>query len=129
MTREEKSKMIEKYCDSRGDNGCRDCPLFNYPENDCYQGDANIDRNYAILFGDSKGDPVNKASHYNDGDIECIDALEASMTPIEYAGFLKGQFLKYIWRYRLKGNPVEDLKKARYYLDRLIRIIEKEAIE
>jgi hypothetical protein len=71
-------------------------------------------------------DPVNRPSHYTSGGIECIDALEASMTPIEYAGFLKGQVFKYIWRYRLKGKPSEDLKKARYYLDRLIQITERE---
>ena len=49
------------------------------------------------------------------------------MTPIEYAGFLKGQVFKYLWRYPLKGNPVQDLNKARFYLDRLIRCVEKEA--
>lgn len=73
-------------------------------------------------------DSVNKAIHYNAGGIECIDAIAASMTPVEYAGFLKGQILKYVWRYRLKGKPVEDLKKARYYLDRLIQITEKEGV-
>ncbi len=73
-----------------------------------------------------KEDPVNRPSHYTAGGIECIDAIDASMTPTEYAGFLKGQVLKYVWRYRLKGKPAEDLKKARYYLDRLIRITEKE---
>ena len=69
-------------------------------------------------------DPVNHPSHYTGGGIECLDALEASMTPIEYAGFLKGQVFKYLWRYRLKGNPVQDLSKARFYLDRLIRCTE-----
>jgi hypothetical protein len=75
---------------------------------------------------EDKNDPVNRPSHYTAGGIECIDAIEASMTPTEYAGFLKGQVLKYVWRYRLKGKPTEDLKKARFYLDRLIQITEKE---
>lgn len=74
----------------------------------------------------TEADPVNHPTHYTSGGIECIDAIAASMTPIEYAGFLKGQVLKYVWRYRLKGKPHEDLKKARFYLDRLIQIIEKE---
>lgn len=74
----------------------------------------------------SEDDPVNHPTHYTSGGIECLDALEASMTPIEYAGFLKGQVFKYIWRYRLKGKPVQDLRKALFYLDRLIKVAEKE---
>jgi hypothetical protein len=73
-------------------------------------------------------DLVNHPNHYTSGGIECIDAIAASMTPIEYAGFLKGQVLKYVWRYRLKGKPVQDLKKARFYLDRLIQLTEKEKV-
>lgn len=131
MTREEKAKHIKEFCATfNGDSTllrCPECPLYEFPEEYCYENDANIDRNYEAIFGrEVEEDPVNKAIHYNDGGIECIDAIEASMTPIEYAGFLKGQVLKYLWRYRLKGKPVEDLKKARYYLDRLIQITEKE---
>ena len=69
-------------------------------------------------------DEVNKASHYNQGGIECIKAIESSMSPEEYRGFLKGQVIKYVWRYRHKGTPSKDLKKARYYLDDMIRIME-----
>lgn len=72
-------------------------------------------------------DVVNKAEHYNRGGIECIDAIKASMSPEEYDGFLKGQVIKYVWRYRHKGKPVEDLKKARYYLDKLIEKTEDPA--
>jgi hypothetical protein len=42
------------------------------------------------------------------------------MSNEEFCGYLKGNVLKYVWRYRYKGKPVEDLKKARWYLDRLI---------
>lgn len=131
MTTEEKAKKIKEYCDSLNVDGvlhCGECPLYHLPENECYQGDAKIDLNYAILFCDSpeENDPVNRPSHYTAGGIECLDAIAASMTPTEYAGFLKGQVLKYVWRYRLKGKPAEDLKKARFYLDRLIQITEKE---
>ena len=124
MTREEKAEKIREYCVNRV-HPCSDCPLFLLEGDDCWKDDGIIDRNYAILFGESEEDPVNRPNHYTSGDIECIDALEASMTPIEYAGFLKGQVFKYIWRYRLKGKPSEDLKKARYYLDRLIQAVEK----
>lgn len=127
MTLEEKAAKIREYCENHK-NCDVTCPLFKFLESDCYEGDADIDRNYKELFGDPESDPVNHAAHYNDGGIECIDALEASMTPIEYAGFLKGQVFKYIWRYRLKGKPAEDLKKARYYLDRLIQITERKEV-
>ena len=61
------------------------------------------------------------------GGIECIDCIESMIAPIKnptYA-FLTGQSLKYLARYTMK-NGVEDLKKARWYLDRLIGKVEKE---
>jgi len=72
-------------------------------------------------------DPVNSPFHYADssGGIECIEAIEASMTLEEFKGFLKGNVQKYVWRYD-KKKGVEDLKKARWYLDRLIGIKELE---
>lgn len=69
-------------------------------------------------------DPVNSPSHYVGDKMECIDAIEGSMSTLEYAGFLKGNALKYLWRYRHKGKAVEDLKKAEWYLDRLTRVTE-----
>lgn len=69
-------------------------------------------------------DTVNHPAHYTQGGIECIDALKASMSRDEYRGYLKGCQMKYMWRYRLK-NGIEDLKKARWYLDRLISEMEE----
>ena len=65
-------------------------------------------------------DPVNNPPHYNRKDIECISAIEASMDEEEFRGYLKGNTLKYTWRYKYKGNPVEDLEKSQYYLNLLI---------
>lgn len=65
-------------------------------------------------------DPVNKPTHYQAGDIECIDAIKASMSDEQFLGYLKGNVEKYVWRMSYKGKPVEDLRKARWYLDRLI---------
>jgi len=70
-----------------------------------------------------KNDNVNHPSHYTQGAVECIEAIKASMTRQEYIGYLKGCQMKYVWRYRKKGG-VEDLKKARWYLDRLITEVE-----
>ena len=65
-------------------------------------------------------DPVNSPSHYASGGIECIDAIKASMSHEAFLGYLKGNAQKYMWRYEKKVNPSEDLKKARWYLDKLI---------
>ena len=65
-------------------------------------------------------DNVTCPSHYNQGDVECIDGIKASMSPKAFQGYLKGNIQKYVWRYEIKKEPVEDLRKARWYLDRLI---------
>lgn len=65
-------------------------------------------------------DAVNCPAHYTGGDIECIDAIKAAMTMNEYLGFLRGNTIKYIWRFREKGG-VQDLQKAEWYLSRLIQ--------
>lgn len=68
-----------------------------------------------------KNDPVEKPDHYNVGAIEAIEAIKASMHPAEFRGYLKGNALKYLWRYDYKGKPVEDLRKCRWYIERLMK--------
>lgn len=60
-------------------------------------------------------DPVNNPRHYNGhpSGIECI-------TIVEHMGFCLGNAIKYIWRADLKTDAIEDLRKARWYLDREI---------
>lgn len=70
-----------------------------------------------------QGDVVNHPSHYTDGAIECIEGIEAQQTLEEFRGYLKGNIAKYLWRERHKGG-IESLKKARWYLDRLIQLDE-----
>ena len=72
---------------------------------------------------EATADMVEHPSHYTNGSVECIDAIESALTPIQFRGYLRGNVLKYVWRTGLKGGPhkaVEDLEKARWYLDRLI---------
>lgn len=64
------------------------------------------------------GDNVNHPAHYNQGGIECIDAIKAALTEEEFRGFCKGNALSYIWREKHKGG-MEDILKAEWYLDRL----------
>lgn len=66
-------------------------------------------------------DPVQKPSHYNQGGIECIEAIKASMTDTDFRAYLKGNVEKYLWRYEKKQNPKQDLEKAKWYLERLIK--------
>lgn len=68
-------------------------------------------------------DVVNSPEHYRQGGIEAIDAIQASMTREEFKGYLKANCMKYLWRYRHKGKPVEDLRKAKWYLDRLLIVL------
>ena len=69
-------------------------------------------------------DVVNQPSHYTAGDIECIDALKASMPHEQFLGYLKAAAIKYLWRYEMKGKPVQDLRKSIWYTKRLIMELE-----
>lgn len=69
-------------------------------------------------------DLVNHPPHYMQGEIECIDAIEASLTVEEFRGFCKGTAQAYLWRERHKGGD-EDLRKASFYLKRLSEVIKK----
>lgn len=69
----------------------------------------------------AESDEVEHPAHYTRGGVECIDAIEAAVTGLEgVEAVLTGQVLKYLWRWRHKGRPLEDLRKARWYLDRLL---------
>tara|TARA_Y100000593_G_scaffold94568_1_gene194323 strand:- start:1884 stop:2150 length:267 start_codon:yes stop_codon:yes gene_type:complete len=78
-------------------------------------------------------DNVKRPGHYAQK-IECWDAMEAMMDSTErvprlrvgwYMAFLWGNTFKYLWRWPFKKEPLEDLKKAQVYLERLISRVEK----
>ena len=71
------------------------------------------------LEGLAAREAVNHPPHYNTGNIEVIDAIEDWELD-----FNAGNVVKYVARHQHKANPVEDLKKARWYLDRLIERME-----
>ena len=63
---------------------------------------------------------IDHPSHYNQGGIECIDAIKAATVGLNgFEGFCAGNAIKYLFRWKHK-NGVEDLKKCQWYLDRLI---------
>ena len=67
--------------------------------------------------------PVENPDHYNTGAIEAIEAIRASMPSEQFFGYLKGNVMKYLWRYDYKEKPIEDLRKADWYLNRLIDVL------
>ena len=67
-------------------------------------------------------DMVNHPPHYNKAGVETIDAIQA-MTGDGFEFYLQGNIMKYLWRYRYK-NGVEDLKKAEWYLSKLIEAVD-----
>ena len=71
-------------------------------------------------------DVVNNPEHYNTGNIECIEAIEESMSSVAFKGYLKGNCMKYLWRYDYKGKQVEDLQKAGWYLNKLTAMVTEE---
>jgi len=64
-------------------------------------------------------DPVNFPKHYNKGDIGCIDAIESCQGE-GFKYYLQGSILKYMWRYQHKHNPIQDLEKAKWFINKLI---------
>ena len=137
----DKRKALVEFCDKR--SNCDDCPL-SYPvcrcgcgvyflskHNDSFDMNfAEIDAAYNIIVHsqdnlnrcDTKADPVNRPSHYTDGKIEPIDYIEDKKL-----GFCLGNAIKYISRAGKKdpSKEIEDLKKARWYIERRIKEVEE----
>lgn len=134
-------EVIYAYCTSIDD--CTRCALYNKspgcityartrPEEAArIMGFEMIDdtpdtREVVEKYGeDAKPDPVNRPAHYTSGGIECIDAMQAAFGEDAVKDFCLCNAFKYLWRHRQK-NGVEDLKKCRWYLNRLIREMEVE---
>lgn len=84
-----------------------------------------------IVYGDKNSpvdgrvpdDPV-RPKHYK-GDVECIDALAVVLGRNGVEDFCTGNAIKYLWRWR-KKNGLEDLKKAQWYLSKLISYVEED---
>lgn len=148
MTRGMMSDTLIKYCDECRE--CNNCELKKLYDSDVdkYTNtcgcifEAMSDKMLEKIYGWYKEldqaacenteakepdvDMVNHPSHYTQGSIECIDALKAatvSKTGIE--AVCTANAIKYLWRYEEK-NGIEDVKKARWYIDRLIKELEND---
>ncbi len=71
---------------------------------------------------DDKINPV----HYCQGNVECIEALEACLEREQFVGYLRGQVVKYIWRLGLKDAPAIDAAKAQWYCDKLVEVLSRD---
>ncbi|MFZ9569836.1 MAG: DUF3310 domain-containing protein [Vulcanococcus sp.] len=68
---------------------------------------------------ESTPDMVSHPPHYNQGGVECIDAIEAALGKEGFKAYIRGNVMKYLWRSEHK-NGTEDLAKAAWYLNRLL---------
>lgn len=74
---------------------------------------------------DEDFDIVNHPAHYTAGSVECIDAIDSAVTGLDgYQAVYTAQIIKYVYRWKRKGGA-EDLRKARWYLDRLLKKLEE----
>ena len=71
-------------------------------------------------------DNVNHPSHYTQGGIECIDAIKAATVGLTGTeAVCTGNAVKYMWRWKFK-NGAEDIRKAMWYLEKLLEEVESE---
>jgi len=110
-TRINKKYGYQVHWDEEEDNAPNEHPLY---------GDKFVHDVYSI---ESAPDMVDNPPHYNNGSVECIEAIEAMLSKDEYIGYLRGNALKYMWRFRYKSKPFEDLRKARWYEERLMKFL------
>ena len=124
MTVNEKSAKIKEYCDK---HSCDECVLSDVVRTStsglrsCYSivnsdDKRIIEENYDIIFGKSTN--VDHPSHYNQGGIECIDAMVAAFGKEAVENFCLCNAFKYVWRNRDK-NGFEDIDKAIWYLEKI----------
>lgn len=125
MTVEQKKEAIQKHC--RG-NTCFECVLKG--KSNCYT-DASpqeIEENYQCLLenGDVTNlDNVDHPSHYNQGNIECIDAMVAAFGKEAVENFCLVNAFKYVWRNQNK-NGLEDIDKAIWYLNKYKELVDSD---
>jgi len=72
------------------------------------------------LRDESSDKEVDSPAHYNTGAVECIEAINATLSTEEFRGYCRGNAFKYLWRCMYKGKTKQDLEKCRWYLDKLI---------
>lgn len=146
MTRDEMVRTLVKFCDEQ--TGCSYCLLEKFSGEDycdfdewsddklaiaydrVYKNDeARLDvdhlKNEEVKMDENVPDMVNHPKHYTQGGIECIDALKAATVgKCGIEAVCVANVIKYLWRYEEK-NGVEDIRKAKWYIERLLKELEE----
>lgn len=123
MTLEQKRDFCIKFCDGMED--CEECIFDNDPTKLCTEyswlnvPEELIEYAYKKITG---GTSVNHPSHYNQGGIECIDAMVSAFGKEAVENFCLCNAFKYVWRNRDK-NGFEDIDKAIWYLTKIKELI------
>lgn len=129
MTRKEKKDAILAYCYSIG--GCDKCKLYPFVgQKECYSEGADIDRNYRILFGESResASAIDHPSHYSGAKYECIEVMRDVFGEETTKNFCLLNAFKYLWRCGKKHeSPDEDINKAIWYLNKYLATKEENA--
>lgn len=123
MTVEEKSLKISEWCNSRDCDSS--CPIYEGSRCTCYtirgeEDKKQVEENYRILF-ESASDNVNHPAHYETGEFECIDVMIETQGEDAVKEYCLCAAFKYLYRHKRK-NGLEDIKKARWYLDKFIEL-------
>ena len=150
MNRSQKEEILNCYCNSIDD--CDNCELMKKYDRDTSEftdqyacifdemSDDMLDKCYdwfreirpaacenaqdSCCDKEPNVDMVNHPAHYTQGGIECIDCIKsATVGKVGIEAFCVGNAIKYLFRYEEK-NGIEDVKKARWYIDRLIKELE-----
>ena len=144
MTRDEMVLALDKFCDEQKDCSCcllekfSDSCNFNRWSDDklaiaydhVYKNsEARLDgghlKNEEVKMDENVPDMVNHPKHYNQGGIECIDALKAATVGKRgIEAVCVANVIKYLWRYEEK-NGIEDIRKAKWYIERLLKELEE----
>lgn len=145
-TRDEMVRTLVKFCDEQ--TGCSYCLLEKFSGEDYCDFDewsddklaiaydhvyknseARLDgshlKNEEVKMDENVPDMVNHPQHYTQGGIECIDALKAATVGKRgIEAVCVANVIKYLWRYEEK-NGIEDIRKAKWYIERLLKELEE----
>ena len=129
-TREEMVRTLDKFCDEC--HGCNICLLEKFSGGVMCDFNEWSDDELAIAYDhvyknmdENVPDMVNHPQHYTQGGIECIDALKAATVGKRgIEAVCVANVIKYLWRYEEK-NGIEDVRKAKWYVERLLKELEE----
>ena len=136
-TRDEMVRTLVKFCDEQ--TGCSYCLLEKFSGEDYCDFDEWSDDKLAIAYDhvcknkdaelniepENNPDMVSHPKHYTQGGIECIDALKAATVGKRgIEAVCVANIIKYCWRYEEK-NGIEDVRKAKFYIERLLKELEE----